>query len=371
MILYLLINICIVESFINRINNFNNFKLFNNLPSKHLINQDKIQENLSEQNKYDLSWYVIGFPENFAEYELKKITIWNKNYVVWKQDNIFHALDDVCSHKSASLSLGQINNGNIMCPYHGYLFNHNGTLVKVPGINFKHSCIHDIKKYNILVKNNWVYMNTHYTNETLNENIYNLEEDINSESFIQVVQDMDFNCYSRLLSENSLDVMHIGFVHTFGNSEEPAPITEQPPFKISDYHYKTIYTYKSGENSMAKKMFSSDNITIENEFILPHTTIARVKFNDLISTVETFALPINLTSTKLFVKTYRNFWTGTFEMVGNGLSYEMMYRTLLQDKRIVESIDIEKMDGKFNMKYDKLQNTYVSFYKKFVHKFFN
>ena len=27
------------------------------------------------------------------------------------------------------------------------------------------------------------------------------------------------------------------------------------------------------------------------------------------------------------------------------------------------------MDGKFNMRYDKLQNTYKSFYKKFVHSF--
>jgi hypothetical protein len=27
------------------------------------------------------------------------------------------------------------------------------------------------------------------------------------------------------------------------------------------------------------------------------------------------------------------------------------------------------MDGKFNMKFDKLQNTYKSFYKRFIHSF--
>jgi hypothetical protein len=48
--------------------------------------------------------------------------------------------------------------------------------------------------------------------------------------------------------------------------------------------------------------------------------------------------------------------------------------TMLQDKAVVESIDSRFMDGKFNMKFDKLQNTYVAFYKRFVRNndtFFN
>jgi hypothetical protein len=43
-----------------------------------------------------------------------------------------------------------------------------------------------------------------------------------------------------------------------------------------------------------------------------------------------------------------------------------MYNTMLQDKVVVENIDRRFMDGKFNMRFDKLQNTYKSFYKRFV-----
>jgi hypothetical protein len=39
---------------------------------------------------------------------------------------------------------------------------------------------------------------------------------------------------------------------------------------------------------------------------------------------------------------------------------------MLQDKVVVENIDPRFMDGKFNMQFDKLQNTYKSFYKKFI-----
>ena len=46
----------------------------------------------------------------------------------------------------------------------------------------------------------------------------------------------------------------------------------------------------------------------------------------------------------------------------------MMYQTMLQDKYIVESINNNCIDGKFNMKFDKLQNTYVALYKKLIHK---
>jgi hypothetical protein len=42
---------------------------------------------------------------------------------------------------------------------------------------------------------------------------------------------------------------------------------------------------------------------------------------------------------------------------------------MLQDKAIVENIDMRFMEGKFNMKFDKLQNTYKTFYKKLIHTF--
>jgi len=108
------------------------------------------------------------------------------------------------------------------------------------------------------------------------------------------------------------------------------------------------------------------DLVIENEFILPHTTIARVKFGDYVSTVMTFALPIGENKSRLFVKTYRNFWKND---LGDAFTRNSMYNTMLQDKVVVENIDSRFMDGKFNMRFDKLQNTYTSFYKRFVHKY--
>jgi phenylpropionate dioxygenase-like ring-hydroxylating dioxygenase large terminal subunit len=339
----------------------------------HWINKKQISKSieypkiniaeLTEQQKYDLQWYVIGEKKDFQINQPIKATVWNKNYVVWKNETgQYTALDDICSHKSASLSGGIVCNNHVVCPYHGYEFDENGVLDKVPGIPFRPRDIYNVNKFNIVEKNGWVYLNT--AGSLLEENIF-VEEEVYRNDSAVVLLNMDFNCYSRILSENSLDVMHIGFVHTFGNNKNPAPIEEYPPTCVGDYHYKTSYIYEAGEESIARKIFGYKTLRVENEFILPHTTVARIIFGDYISTVITFALPINSEKSRLFVKTYRNFWLNP---LGDIISEKLMYETMLQDKAIVENIDTPTMDGKFNMRFDKLQNTYKTFYKQFIHK---
>jgi len=358
-------------SFISIFPNVIQRKLTMLTPPPNILEYPKLNyHELTEQHKYDLQWYVVSTASDFVINKPIKTTVWNKNYVVWKTpDGNYVALDDVCSHKSASLSKGKLCNNNIVCPYHGYEFNENGTLSKVPGICFRPSPIYDVTKYNVVEKNGWVYLNTYSDlaknkDVAMNETIFVEEEVARNDSVVFLK--MNFNCYSRILSENSLDVMHIGFVHTFGNAKNPAPIEIRPPHQVGPYHYKTTYLYEAGENSLARQYFDVKNITIENEFILPHTTVARVIFGDFVSTVITFALPVSDEKSILFVKTYRNFWNN---QIGDKLTRNMMYNTMLQDKIIVENIDKRFMDGKFNMRFDKLQNTYKTFYKKLVHKF--
>lgn len=345
------------------------------LPSVNLLQYPKLDyQELTGQEKYDLQWYVVGRANNFLSNRPYPIQIWNNKYVVWKnRTGEFSALDDACTHKGAALSAGKVCNGNVVCPYHGYEFDNNGTLVKVPGICFQPSPVYNLNKYNIVERSGWIYMNTMNQVEQLAikeenssfssaANIY-VEPEI--EKGCSVVHlDMEYDCYSRVLSENSLDIMHIAFVHTFGNAKRPEPIREIPPTLIGPNHYRSTYFYEAGEESLARKVFGVKELVIENEFILPHTTIARVIFGDYVSTVITFALPIGPNKSRLFVKTYRNFWQN---QLGDIFTSNSMLSTMLQDKAVVESIDSRFMDGKFNMKFDKLQNTYVAFYKRFVH----
>jgi hypothetical protein len=353
--------------------------------SSRILRMSDIPEKTDDQLKDQVSyhWYVIGRVNQFTANRPYKKTIWDKNYVVWKnKQNEFSAIENECSHRGAELSGGKITpNNNVMCPYHGYEYNNEGVLSVVPGLNFTNSPCQNIPAFKVVVQDEWVYLNTvpdifKYSNEEFPVEIYR-EPEATDPKQTRIFIEAKFENYGRIVSENSLDIMHIGYVHTFGNKENPSPVNEVPPHRINDtlMHYRTQYDYLSGKKSAVKRVFSIDKLTIENEFILPHTTVARVIFGKFTSTIITSALPINMTHTTLHVKTYRNYWNGAdmffigriYNKIGDLITENLMTSTVNQDKSIINGISFEDMDGRFNMKFDKLQNTYRSLYKKFIH----
>jgi len=372
---------------ISKVRNFFDFSF---LKSEGILNPDFSEASNEDIEKINtdisLHWYVIGESNRFPSNRIKKITVWEKDYTVWKDSktNTFYAMDDDCSHKGAALSGGYLKDGCAVCPYHGYEFAGNGTLMKVPGREFKNTPCKNQMTYPIVEKNGWIYLNTlpkditHSMNDnTLYANSIPEEEEARNPDFSTIFLNVFFKAYSRIVSENSLDVMHIGYVHTFGNRDFPSPIHEIPPFPLSNHHWRTEYDYLSGKKSFAKKLFGVNQLKIQNEFALPHMTVARILFGPWISTVVTFATPMNMTHTQLFVKTYRNFWRAPinsqnplekiYKSLGDYFTYKLMYETVMQDKSVVENIPLKKADGKFNMKYDKLSNTYRTQYKRLIH----
>jgi phenylpropionate dioxygenase-like ring-hydroxylating dioxygenase large terminal subunit len=344
-----------------------------------------IFNHIDNQTIFNAQWYVIDQIDNIKEDILYKKTVWDENYVLWKKDNEYFALKDDCRHRGASLSQGQLSNNCIVCPYHGYEFNNTGFLTKIPGLNYtNYPSIHNQKDYHVIEKNGWIYINTINKLLSIDMNIKTNsifeEPEANNNNFTSLFIQQTFNNYARIVTENSLDVMHIGFIHSFGNSKNPNPTSEYGPFMVNNNsnHYKIIYNYKTGENSIIKRVFLMDNLKIENEFILPQTTVARVIFGNYTSTIITSTLPINNTHSTLFVKTYRDYWyfpdktilfgflENLIEFIGNILTGITMKNTIDEDKRIIDNIKPKYMDGNYNMKYDKLSNLYRSLFKKQV-----
>jgi len=331
------------------------------------------RESLTPDDKFDMSWFVVAEKGEIRANTPHKITVWGKDYVLWKTGkNTYNALEDICPHKGAAFSVGTIQNDRAVCPYHGYEFDANGNLSVVPGICFQPSPIYNARRYAVIEKHGWIYLNTqempHFTTHehiaALADRIFLEPEAIDPQMSVLYIH-QSFMTFPRIVTENSLDIMHIAFVHTFGNKNKPAPSYENPPKPITPTHWRTSYVYESGKDSMVSKVFNIKRIDIDNEFALPHTSVARIKFGDnYINTVVTAACPVNERETKLFVKTYRNFLTSSFL---NDWFRQLMKDTLNQDKAVIESIKNENMEGRFNMKFDKLQNTYRTFYKQFVH----
>jgi phenylpropionate dioxygenase-like ring-hydroxylating dioxygenase large terminal subunit len=290
--------------------------------------------------------------------------------VVWKTGPAtYTALENACPHRGASFSDGTITeNACIMCPYHGYEYTEDGTLTHVPGVKITPSNYlksYNAPRYDVVEDGGWVYLNTfpyQLYNITPGYLSNNLAEDIErTDEFTCNTMQLDYNASPRLLTENGLDISHIGFVHSFGNRDSPNPIEENPPRQIGPNRYQTKFKYEAGPKSMAKIVFGQEVLRVENEFVLPHMSIARVKFGSYINTIVTFATPISHNKTRLYVKNYRNFWRS---IIGDWIIRSTMWQTMREDRKIVEGIYEDAKDGKFNMRYDKLANTYRVLYEK-------
>jgi phenylpropionate dioxygenase-like ring-hydroxylating dioxygenase large terminal subunit len=342
-------------------------------------------------DKGQFTWYPIGFSKDFG-IKPKQITIRDTNYVVWKDKLVYYGIRDCCSHQGSSFLLGETCKNTISCPYHGYIFDgSNGELVKIPKLPHIESHSHNIDCFKVVEKGDIVYFNTiPIRNDEMkleiDENKIFVEPEYYDKNQRVVYLDEDFEHYAKFVSVNSLDICHIGFVHTFGNRNSPNPLHNSKIVKMmdNDEHYKISYEYVAGENSLVNKIYNYDNITVENEYVLPHSTVARVKFGNLSSTIITHALPISKFKTKLFVKAYRSYWSYDLKnnknqnillpllhlinLIGDKITKSTMYETLKQDKAIVDYIDkkdYESMHGKFSIVYDMFSNHYKNNYKKY------
>ena len=340
-------------------------------------------------DKGQLTWYPIGFKNNFGK-SPKRITIRDNNYIVWRDSSSFYALKDCCSHQGSSFMQGNTCKNTISCPYHGYIFDGNdGKLVGIPEL--PHVCSHtqNILFHKVVEKANMIYLNTiPLTNENekelIDESTIFIEPEYYNKEHRAVYLSEDFEHNAKFVSVNSLDICHIGFVHSFGNRKKPNPLYNSKIEKIedNDYHYKITYDYIAGENSLVNKVYNFNKIKVENEYILPHTTVARVCFGNFNSTILTYALPISKFKTRLFVKAYRNYWSYNdnnglntiINFLGDKITKNTMYTTLKQDKLIVDNIDknnYHDMHGKFSIIYDMLSNHYKLNYKKHYEEDYN
>jgi len=329
------------------------------------------------QQKYPLHWFVIEESKNIQSNRIYKTTIREKEYVFWKDNNKhFTAMESYCNHRGANLAKGKIERNRIICPYHGAEFNSKGELCHIPGLNIQNSsalspCFHQ-DTYPILEMNGWIYINTISKKlyEPDNYTIY-IEPEVSNPDFYCLYLKSEINAPARIICENLLDIIHISYVHVFGNKENPLPLNDPFPFIKPEIpnHHGIHYFYKSGKRSFVRRIFGMPNLHIENEFILPYTVISRVRFGKSTKTIITFSLPKNKGQTTLFMKVYRNFvfsrscciFGTIYNFIMNRIITNIVRETIREDVKILESI---RINGKYNVKYDRFPYLYRQLHDK-------
>jgi phenylpropionate dioxygenase-like ring-hydroxylating dioxygenase large terminal subunit len=155
--------------------------------------------------------YGLGLSQGL---NLERIKIKGKEHALFKtKDGRISMVDAVCPHRGAKLCNGKVKGNNIQCPYHGWEFDPDGTLVKVPSSG-NIPCKGDIQSYSVVEDGGFIWASD--TKDTLPTRYC---EELFDPSWVKVYgsRELQGNIYDWIL--NATDISHINFVHDFADED--------------------------------------------------------------------------------------------------------------------------------------------------------
>jgi phenylpropionate dioxygenase-like ring-hydroxylating dioxygenase large terminal subunit len=78
-------------------------------------------------------WHPVALSAAVREKPIPA-TLLGTQLVIWRTANGIFAFKDLCIHRGTRLSLGWVNQGQLVCPYHGWCYAESGAVTKIPAI---------------------------------------------------------------------------------------------------------------------------------------------------------------------------------------------------------------------------------------------
>jgi nitrite reductase/ring-hydroxylating ferredoxin subunit len=113
-------------------------RLFRVAPSFTMIPEISDNDNdddVEDESKHLGAWAPVGSLSCLESLDPVEIEIMGHKFAVWKSaESVWSVLNNECPHRMAPLSLGRVDplTNCLECPYHGWQFDHNGTLQSIP-----------------------------------------------------------------------------------------------------------------------------------------------------------------------------------------------------------------------------------------------
>lgn len=158
-------------------------------------------------------WYIACSSKELKKNAIAR-TINHLPFVIIRtQNHQVSAFLDKCPHRNIPLSSGSIQRDYLVCPYHGWEFNHNGICQKQPGnIDYQNQPRHNLIKYPAIELNNHVWIYSH-PQEIPGTQPYKFPL-IDQPGFTTFSWKITSSASLENIAENFLDATHTHFVHT-------------------------------------------------------------------------------------------------------------------------------------------------------------
>ncbi len=228
-------------------------------------------------------WYPVIDVSDVGD-QPKKVTLLGADYVVWHTpDGSVAAAPDRCPHREAPLSIGWIEEGNLVCAYHGWAFGDEGRCVEVPSSGQGATvppaahlpCVHAESRYGLV----WICPGTPVAS------IPGVPHD-DDPAFRRINTGVDvWKTAATRMVDNFLDISHFPWVHTgtFGDGlDRTVPKIELS--QLDDDFYGYAYEVDANNPDEANVISGSEESTVHRwmttGYALPLIVRSTIRYAD-------------------------------------------------------------------------------------------
>lgn len=169
------------------------------------------------------TWYVAATREELESKPLGRQICGEKIVFYRGLDGEPCAVEDFCPHRGAALSLGYVENGNLVCGYHGLVMGCTGKTVSMP--MQRTQGFPQIKSFPVVERYGFIWVWPGDA-EKANESLLPTFEWVDNPKWVFGGGLFHINCDYRLMIDNLMDLTHETYVHS-GSIGQPE-IDEAP-----------------------------------------------------------------------------------------------------------------------------------------------
>lgn len=220
--------------------------------------------------------------------------------VIYRVNEAIVVLQDKCPHRGAPLSAGQVKDGVLQCPYHGWRFNTHGQCINIPGL-VKETTLADkvTPAYSSRVHLGLVFVCMQENETTLP--LYDIPALANDNYRAHY---MRLAIEGELLNivENTLDATHTHFIHAKLLRQDSKRQAVSAHLKVTPHSAQVSYAGEAKQTGLVNALFEKSRQSSIGRFQFP--LIAELEYyhpKGLTAAFSFFLSPITETTHRVFV----------------------------------------------------------------------
>ena len=238
-------------------------------------------------------WYPLFSSKELKSKPLGKILL-GINLVFFRSKDEIKCFKDQCPHRGVALSNGLVLNHELQCHYHGWSFDKEGVLSKLPGCS--KNCKEDVQLESFSVVEDDGLVWVRLLGDRVFKSFFVFRDNfVNSRHFKEIEGDFIHSI------ENFLDPTHTSFIHKGllrSHSRQGMKITQES----SDDGFVTHYDLLDQQNGFVNKLFDKGINKNRASFTLPSLAkIEYLKEDDLHFCVAIFFVPLEKGKVQMLV----------------------------------------------------------------------